>query len=101
MSAGEDFITSDQLKDELNQACSTKSISSDIIKVDENSKEYKRLKSSRQGIKNITIPLKLVDATITIVVVLNIEPLENNNPFFSRNIDIIILSHLLFNVSSN
>lgn len=51
MSAGEDFITSDQLKDELNQACSTKSISSDIIKVDENSKEYKRLKSSRQGIK--------------------------------------------------
>jgi len=51
MSAGEDFITSDQLKDELNQACSTKSISSDIIKVDENSKEYKSLKSSRQGIK--------------------------------------------------
>jgi len=87
MSAGEDFITSDQLKDELNQACSTKSISSDIIKVDENFKEYKRLKSSRQGIKkyysnkNITLPLKLVDATITIVVVFNIEPLENNNPF--------------------
>lgn len=53
MSAGEDFITSDQLKDELNQACSTSSVSSDIIKVDENSTEYKRLKSQRQGIKNI------------------------------------------------
>jgi len=51
MSAGEDFITSAQLKDELNQACSNKSISSDIIKVDENSKEYKRLKPSRQGNK--------------------------------------------------
>jgi len=53
MSAGEDFITSDQLKDELNQASaySNNSISSDIIKVDENSKEYKHLKSSRQGIK--------------------------------------------------
>lgn len=64
MSAGEDFITSDQLKDELNQASSTsnKCISSDIIKVDENLKEYKRLKSLRQGtcivkyyIKNIYI----------------------------------------------
>lgn len=49
MSAGEDFITSDQLKKELNQVCRNKSISSDIIKVDENSKEYKCLKSSRQG----------------------------------------------------
>lgn len=53
MSAGEDFITSDQLKDELNQACSNQSTSSDIIQVDENLKEYKRLKSSPQGIKNI------------------------------------------------
>lgn len=52
MSAGEDFITSDQLKDELNQACSYQSTSSDIIKVDENSKEYKRLKSIRQGKNN-------------------------------------------------
>lgn len=52
MSAGEDFITSDQLKDELNQACSYQSTSSDIIKVDENSKEYKHLKSIRQGSKN-------------------------------------------------
>lgn len=50
MSAGEDFITSDQLKDELNQACCNASTSSDIIKVDEKGKEYKRLKSSRQGI---------------------------------------------------
>lgn len=50
MSAGEDFITSDQLKDELNQACSHKSTSSDIIKVNKKSKEYKHLKSSRQGI---------------------------------------------------
>jgi len=56
MSAGEDFITSDQLKNELNQACSNKSISSDIIKVDENSKEYKYLKSSRQG----TIKKKII-----------------------------------------
>lgn len=52
MSAGEDFITSDQLKNELNQACCNQSISSDIMKVDENSKEYKRLKSSRQGINH-------------------------------------------------
>jgi hypothetical protein len=52
MSAGEDFITSDQLKDELNEACSSTSISSDIIKVDENFKEYKRLKLSHQGINN-------------------------------------------------
>lgn len=51
MSAGEDFITSDQLKDELNQACSNTSNGSDIIKVDENLKEYKRIKSSHQGIK--------------------------------------------------
>lgn len=50
MSAGEDFITSDQLKDELNQACCNASTSSDIIKADEKEKEYKRLKSSRQGI---------------------------------------------------
>lgn len=50
MSAGEDFITSDQLKDELNQACSNKPISSDIIKVNENSKEQKHFKSSHQGI---------------------------------------------------
>jgi len=56
MSAGEDFITSDQLKDELNQASaiSNTSISSDIIKVEEKSKEYKRLKS-RQGISSIII----------------------------------------------
>lgn len=52
MSAGEDFITSNQLKDELNEACSSTSISSDIIRVDENSKEYKHLKLSRQGNKN-------------------------------------------------
>lgn len=58
MSAGEDFITSDQLKDELNQACSKKSISSDIIKVDENSKEYKCLKSSRQGNKKFFLLCK-------------------------------------------
>lgn len=57
MSAGEDFITSDQLKDELNEACSSTFISSDIIKVDENSKEYKRLKTSRQGIKNYFISI--------------------------------------------
>lgn len=50
MSAGEDFITSDQLKDELNQACNYRSSSSDMIKVDESAKEYKRLKSSHQGI---------------------------------------------------
>jgi hypothetical protein len=58
MSAGEDFITSDQLKDELNQACSKKSISSDIIKVDEKSKEYKCLKSSRQGNKKFFLLCK-------------------------------------------
>lgn len=52
MSAGEDFITSDQLKDELNQASCNKSTSSDIIKVDENSKEFKRLKATCQGINN-------------------------------------------------
>uniref|UniRef100_A0A2S2Q3J2 Wolframin n=1 Tax=Sipha flava TaxID=143950 RepID=A0A2S2Q3J2_9HEMI len=52
MSAGEDFITSDQLKDELNEACSSTSISSDIIKVDENFKEYKRLKLSHQDWKS-------------------------------------------------
>lgn len=57
MSAGEDFITSDQLKDELNQVCNNTFISSDIIKVEENSTDYKRLKSQRQGIKmkNITL----------------------------------------------
>lgn len=55
MSAGEDFITSDQLKDELNQACCNASMSSDIIKVDDKGKEYKRLKSSRQGIINLRI----------------------------------------------
>lgn len=51
MSAGDDFITSNQLKDELNHASaiSSTTISSDIIKVEEKSKEYKRLKSS-QGI---------------------------------------------------
>lgn len=53
MSAGEDFITSDQLKDELNQACSSTPNGSDIIKLDENSKEYKSIKSSRQGKKII------------------------------------------------
>jgi len=60
MSAGEDFITSVQLKDELNQACSSKSLSSDIIKVDENSKEYKCLKSSRQGNKKYYIQASLL-----------------------------------------
>lgn len=53
MSAGEDFITSDQLKDELNQACTNTPNGSDIIQVDENLKEYKSIKSSRQGIKII------------------------------------------------
>ncbi|VVC25780.1 Wolframin family [Cinara cedri] len=52
MSAGEDFITSDQLKDELNQACSSTSNDSDIIKVDENLKDYKRIKPSRQDWKS-------------------------------------------------
>lgn len=66
MSAGEDFITSDQLKDELNQASSisNKSISSDIIKVDGNLKEYKRLKSLRQG-KCIMLNI-IINSNITI-----------------------------------
>lgn len=65
MSAGEDFITSDQLKDELNQASSISNtcISSDIIKVDQNLKEYKRLKSLRQG---TCIMLNIINSNITI-----------------------------------